>query len=105
MYDYELDLNGPAFLIPKTNRIFAKFSSDTKKQISFNFGLASSTSINNDKLLESDLNIYCRFGDSHVFNMGFQQISFNSSLDFLESVEDDQDQEINHYIFSNTNGW
>jgi len=105
MYDYELDLNGPAFLIPKTNRIFAKFSSDTKKQISFNFGLASSTSINNDKLLESDLNIYCRFGDSYVLNMGFQQISFNSSLDFLESVEDDQDQDINHYIFSNTNGW
>ena len=57
------------------------------------------------ELLESDLNIYCTFGDSHVLNMGFQQISFNTSLDFLESVEDDQDQDINHYIFSNTNGW
>lgn len=105
MYDYELALNGPAFLIPKTNRVFAKFNSDTKKQISFDFGLASSTSINNDKLLESDLNIHCTFGDSHVLNMGFQKISFNSMFDFLESVEDDQYENVNHYIFSNTTGW
>jgi len=104
MYDHESDLNGPAFLIPRTNRVFAKFSSDTKKQISFNSGLALSTSINNDKLLESDLNIYCKFGDSHILDIGFKQISFNSSFDFLESVEDDQDED-DHYIFSNTDGW
>ena len=86
--------------------VFAKFSTDTKRAISFNLQLASSVSINNDKLLESAINILSRFGDSYIFNMGFQQSSFNSSINFLESVEDDVlDEGINHYIFSNTSGW
>ena len=105
MYDYELDQNGPAFLIPRTNRVFARFNSATKRDIYINLSLASSTSINNDELLESMIQISSKFGDSYFLKLGFEQASFNSSFDFLECVEDDQDENVNHYIFSNTSGW
>ena len=35
----------------------------------------------------------------------FEQVGFNSSIDFLETVESAEDDSINHYIFSNTTGW
>ena len=83
MYDYELDQNGPAFLIPRTNRVFARFNSDTKRDIYFNLSLASSTSINDDELLESMIQISSKFGDSYFLKLGFEQASFNSSFDFI----------------------
>ena len=105
MYDYELEENGPAFLIPKTNRSFVKYSSDTKRKFHYATSFASSLSVNRDRLFESRFNVSSNLSPSFNLKLGFEQILFKSSFDFLEIVKDDQDESINHYIFSKTNGW
>ena len=105
MYDYELNENGPAFLIPKTHGYFTKYNSDTKRKVHYTISLGSSFSANRDRLLETRINISSNLNQSSSLKLGFEQMIFNSSFDFLETVDDDENQDISHYIFSNTNGW
>ena len=105
MYDYEREQNGPAFLIPKTHRFFTRYNSDTKRKLYYSASLASSFSVNKDKLLESRFSISSNLSKSSNLKFSFEQITFNSSIDFLEMVDDDEDENISHYIFSRTSGW
>tara|TARA_B100000212_G_scaffold202770_1_gene152966 strand:- start:2244 stop:4811 length:2568 start_codon:yes stop_codon:yes gene_type:complete len=105
MYDYELADNGPAFLIPESNRWLIRISTDTKKDLFCSFSYASSSSVLKDKMKESTLDVSAKLNNSSYLRFTFEQIGFNSSIDFLETVESDEDSSINHYIFSNTTGW
>ena len=54
---------------------------------------------------ESIFDVSAKLNDSAYLRFIFEQIGFNSSIDFLETVESDEDNSINHYIFSATTGW
>ena len=48
---------------------------------------------------ESTLDVSAKLNNSSYLRFTFEQIGFNSSIDFLETVESDEDISINHYIF------
>ena len=105
MYDYELAENGPAFLIPESNRWLVRISTDTKKDLFCSFSYASSLSVLKDRMQEAIFNVSAKLNDSAYLRFVFEQVGFNSSIDFLETVDSDEDNSINHYIFSTTTGW
>ena len=80
MYDYELADNGPAFLIPKSNRWLIRISTDTKKDLFCSFSYASSSSVLKDRMKESTLDVSAKLNNSSYLRFTFEQIGFNSSI-------------------------
>ena len=108
MYDFEEELNGPAFLLPQINRFYLKFDTDDRSKYILNLGLEFDQSSNNDNLIDGRINLISKVSSNQIIKFYYGYTIFNNSYDFLESVINDinpSNQDSSEYIFSNTNGW
>ncbi len=105
MFDYEQDIVSPhAYLVEESSHLFFYFSNDIRRRLSYNIDFQFRESINTDKFIQYNSEFIFNASEGFLMSFAYNRADSQNRYDFLEIVEDDEDSDINHYIFANSDG-